>query len=636
MPSPAEKFFSIQNDVYTRQLVDSSPRINSINPYLKVPLRAHQAAAIHAMDLQETRLTNGLDVSGEKLFSSWALLGDSVGVGKSLMIMGHIAEMKEKKKTMKAIPYVSPYVSPMMFSVSDVVYTDLSEAPPLLIVPHTLFRQWTAYIKDQSKLKPFLVPTKRVLDSDEFFTKLFSSDLILISNTLAKAFLEKISTHKIRFQRVYIDEADSIKLSRDEYPLTQFTWLITASWPSILFSNHGSAVYFYYHFLSHICSENSKYHPDLKRAYRALLQNSNPSTMFHERYITYSRFIIEHFCLDHPLRGHTVVRCSEDFIKDSISLPPLYRINILCRPSLSQQIVSDAIAPEVRALLHAGDTQTALTLLGVQSDEPLTVIQAVTENRMKELDRLKKTYEFKASISYSTPKAKEEALANLTAKISHLEEQIKNIKERIENFQHEMCPICFDEPSDSLLTKCCSRIFCATCILTSLTRKLECPLCRTLTHPSHLRKISLGSSSAAVPAEDPMPKKREALLKLLRDNPDGKFLIFSRYDNPFIQIQSEIEALNIQVKQVKGTKDSIQATLNAFSKGQVKCLLLNSLHAGAGLTITSATHVILLHKMDLDEEKQITGRAYRMGRKEPLYLYRLLHPDEMTQESSEA
>jgi SNF2 family DNA or RNA helicase len=276
-------------------------------------------------------------------------------------------------------------------------------------------------------------------------------------------------------------------------------------------------------------------------------------------------------------------------------------------------------------------------MLGVQSDSPLTMIQAVTENRMKELDRLKKTYEFKASITYATPKAKEEALANLTAKISHLEEQIKNIKERIENFQHEMCPICFDEPTDSLITKCCSRIFCATCILTSLTRKLECPLCRTLTHPSHLRKISLGSSAAPAPVEDPVPKKREALLKLLRDNPDGKFLIFSRYDNPFTQIQGEIEALNIQVKQVKGTKDSIQATLNAFSKGSIKCLLLNSLHAGAGLTITSATHVILLHKMDMDEEKQITGRAYRMGRKEPLHLYRLLHPDEMiTDQSSEA
>ena len=634
MRTPIDIFFGIQNDVYTRQLVDSSPQINPTNPYLKVPLRAHQAAAIYAMDLQERQLTTGLDVSGEKLFSSWALLGDSVGVGKSLMIMGHIAQIKEKKMALKPIPYVSPYVSPMMFSVSEMVYTDLSEAPPLLMVPHTLFRQWTAYIKDQSKLKPFLVPTKRVLESDEFFTNLFSSDLILISNTLAKPFLEKISTHTIRFQRVYIDEADSIKLSRDEHPLTYFTWLITASWPSILFSSGGSAVYFYHTFLTHICSEESRYHPDLKRAYRALLQNSHPSTVFHERYMTYSRYILEHFCLSHPLRGHTVVRCSEEFIKNSISLPPLYRTNILCRPSLSQQIVSDAISPDVRTLLHAGDTQTALSLLGVQSDEPLTVIQAVTENRLKELDRLKKTYEFKASISYATPKAKEEALANLTSKITHLEEQIKNIRERIENFQHEMCPICFDEPTESLLTKCCSRIFCATCILTSLTRKLECPLCRTLTHPSHLRKISLGSSSAAVPVEDPMPKKREALLKLLRDNPDGKFLIFSRYDNPFIQIQSEIEALNIQVKQVKGTKDSIQATLNAFSKGHVKCLLLNSLHAGAGLTITSATHVILLHKMEMDEEKQITGRAYRMGRKEPLHLYRLLHPDEMTAEDS--
>lgn len=587
------------------------------------------------MALQETNLTNGLDVSGEKLFSSWALLGDSVGVGKSLMIMGHIADMKEKKTVLKSIPVVSPYVSPMLFSIKEKVCTDLSEAPPLLIVPHTLFRQWTSYIKEQSSLKPFLVPTKRVLDSDQFFTKLFSSDLILISNTLAKSFLEKISTHKIRFQRVYIDEADSIKLCRDEYPVTYFTWLVTASWPSILFSNHGSAIYFYYSQLNRICSEESKYHPDLKRAYLPMLRNANPSSVFHERYITYSRYILEHFSLGHPLRGNLVVRCSEEFIRNSISLPPLYRTNILCRPSLSQQIVSDAISPDVRTLLHAGDTEGALTILGVQSDSPLTVIQAVTENRMKELDRLKKTYEFKASIPYATPKAKEEALINLTVKISHLEEQIKNIKERIENFQHEICPICFDEPTESLLTKCCSRIFCATCILTSLTRKLECPLCRTLTHPSHLRKISLESSTsmAPIPREE-IPKKREALLKLLRDNPDGKFLIFSRYDNPFIQIQSEIEALNIQVKQVKGTKDSIQATLNAFSNGSVKCLLLNSLHAGAGLTITSATHVILLHKMDLDEEKQITGRAYRMGRKQPLHLYRLLHPDEMTAEEA--
>jgi hypothetical protein len=41
------------------------------------------------------------------------------------------------------------------------------------------------------------------------------------------------------------------------------------------------------------------------------------------------------------------------------------------------------------------------------------------------------------------------------------------------------------------------------------------------------------------------------------------------------------------------------------------------------------THVILLHAMTHEEEKQILGRAYRMGRTEPLHFIKLLHADEM-------
>jgi SNF2 family DNA or RNA helicase len=132
-----------------------------------------------------------------------------------------------------------------------------------------------------------------------------------------------------------------------------------------------------------------------------------------------------------------------------------------------------------------------------------------------------------------------------------------------------------------------------------------------------------------VPAGQP-PLKKDALIKLFQENPTGKFLVFSRYDNPFLQITSELEAVGINgIREVKGTKDVIQATLNAFQKGTLRCLLLNSLHAGAGLTITAATHIILLHAMNIEEEKQILGRAYRLGRKEPLNVYKLVHQDEM-------
>jgi quinol-cytochrome oxidoreductase complex cytochrome b subunit len=106
--------------------------------------------------------------------------------------------------------------------------------------------------------------------------------------------------------------------------------------------------------------------------------------------------------------------------------------------------------------------------------------------------------------------------------------------------------------------------------------------------------------------------------------------VFSRYDNPLLQVAAELEAIGIKdVREVKGPKDVIQATLSSFQKGTLRCLLLNSIHAGAGLTITAATHIILLHSMNIEEEKQIVGRAYRLGRKEPLHVYKLVHPNEM-------
>ena len=115
----------------------------------------------------------------------------------------------------------------------------------------------------------------------------------------------------------------------------------------------------------------------------------------------------------------------------------------------------------------------------------------------------------------------------------------------------------------------------------------------------------------------------------METNREARFLIFSRFDNPLTQITQELSTLHIQAAQVQGNKDVIHRMLKQFEDGKLRVLLLNSLMAGAGMNITSATHVILLHGMNHEEEKQILGRAYRMGRKDPLQVVRLLHPDEM-------
>jgi superfamily II DNA/RNA helicase len=137
----------------------------------------------------------------------------------------------------------------------------------------------------------------------------------------------------------------------------------------------------------------------------------------------------------------------------------------------------------------------------------------------------------------------------------------------------------------------------------------------------------INSANMDIDEEKPL-KKSEALLKLIRENPKGKFLVFSRYDNPFDQIANACASEGITIRQVKGNKDVVNSIINSFESGTTRVLFLNSLYSGAGLNIISASHVVLLHSMTSEEQKQIVGRAYRLGRTEELNLVRLIHPGE--------
>ncbi len=156
-------------------------------------------------------------------------------------------------------------------------------------------------------------------------------------------------------------------------------------------------------------------------------------------------------------------------------------------------------------------------------------------------------------------------------------------------------------------------------------------MCRAPIAPNKLRSLNdkqPEKKKTQEVAKGP-PKKIDALLELIQKHPKDKFLVFSRYENPFRMMQERLETDNIQVQTVKGNKDVINSLLTKFEKGDIRVLLLNSNHAGAGLNITSATYVVLWHAMTQEEEKQILGRAYRMGRETPLNFVKLVHPDEV-------
>ena len=79
-------------------------------------------------------------------------------------------------------------------------------------------------------------------------------------------------------------------------------------------------------------------------------------------------------------------------------------------------------------------------------------------------------------------------------------------------------------------------------------------------------------------------------------------------------------------------KDGIAKRLADFEAGRIRVLLISNRTAVLGMNILAATHILLLHKMVPEEEKQILGCSYRMGRTRPLHCIKLDHEREMQQQ----
>ena len=132
LQSSSLRVFHLIDDVLKRSLTNESPQVDVPAGSLKVTLRSHQQAAIAAMEHTERELSKGMDCSGEIFYSPYAILGDSVGVGKSLMVLSHIARISTitpiyQRTTMGANSTLST------FSIKNTAFTDISEAGCLII-----------------------------------------------------------------------------------------------------------------------------------------------------------------------------------------------------------------------------------------------------------------------------------------------------------------------------------------------------------------------------------------------------------------------------------------------------------------------------------------------------------------------
>lgn len=626
---------SMLERAYSNSLTEQSPRAET-PPGLKVSLKSHQAALVAKMHTLEYSLRNGHVCSDNSvLYSRYAILGDAVGAGKSLAVLAHIARMKHATVAPPNPPYYHKLSTPNLYSIWE-PKIQYARSATLILVPHTLYRQWSAYIKTQTTLKVAECKTKKFFADPAVATKaILEADAVLVPNTLYAEISNLSATQDIHWTRAFVDEVDSIHIPSRRDPLTaDFTWLISATWASCITPKNA---YITAHTLEYLISRGEinldTAHPDFKTNFLATgLQASQARNhiVIGCNWTSVNFFLP--FVSNHPHQDQLVVRTTDAFRKISLALPAVETEIIRCKSSLHQRLVNGMLNTDIRQMLHAGDISGALVELGVREETPMSLVDAVMLNQKKELARLQQTLEFKQGLEYSSSAVKVAALENLQQKITSLLTQITSFEERIKELDTgATCGICLDTPQNPTCVPCCKQIMCGACTLTHLTYKSSCPLCRAPLAVRDLRQITTAKKSTkkSEPETPELLKKSDALLKYITENPNGKFIVFSRYDNPFAGLIADLEARNISVQEAKGNKDAIYNLINRFRAGAVRVLFLNSQYFASGMNLESATHIILYHGgIPPSEREQIIGRAQRLGRAGPLKVVQLLHDEE--------
>ncbi len=149
----------------------------------------------------------------------------------------------------------------------------------------------------------------------------------------------------------------------------------------------------------------------------------------------------------------------------------------------------------------------------------------------------------------------------------------------------------------------------------------------------------------STPTEEPVEKqeeyatKKDALRYIFQQFAESsevhRVLIFSEFEGGFAPILEVCEAMNVEVKQLKGTGSMISKRIKDWETSKkTSVLLLNARRFGAGLNLQKGTDIILWHKLaakvkgDSDLENQVLGRVVRYGLDHEPVVWKLSYPDE--------
>jgi SNF2 family DNA or RNA helicase len=620
---------------YDIELDSNSPRCGQPSKIKKM-LKPHQLACLYKATYMEnvgsiTYQNNSYNRDANlrniphsiKISTNIGIIGDIVGYGKTLTALSIIAHNPLDKihiNSTKVHSFHSAKAYNYFTAVSENVSLpnlDNMINSTLIIVPRgPVYVQWEKTLKDATDLKYIAIddlnfikknlPHSKKNNERQIIDYFNQFDVVLIKNTTLDRLLtyynSPISNTKYfiyNWKRIMIDECHDI-INKIEIFSYLFIWLISGT---------------YFNMCNKISSSSYSQYYNIKDILR-------------EDYINY-----------------ILVKCNKDFVKDSFKIPPIVEHYHLCKMSKYLKVIKKYISSAILDKINANDISGAIKDLGGKNETEEGIAALICADMNKNLSNKQREREYIAGLDIPED-TKAARLKTIDNEIVIIEGKIKDLTERITEINSKTCSICLDNITQPIILEC-THIFCGGCLFNFLnannygggTANKKCPDCRAeikstadLTAVVSIKEAEL--SNDIVPVEDNLSKigkgilsKEDTLLEIIKNKPEGKFIVFSRVD-VFTKIIKLLVSNNITFAELKGNTSHMMNVLKDFKNGNINVILLTTQYAGYGIDINYATDVVIFHSMAVDKQQAI-GRAQRVGRTNNLIVHNLCFEHEL-------
>jgi SNF2 family DNA or RNA helicase len=541
----------------------SYPMVEQPKNY-SIKLFPHQLTAIYNMEEKEkqqvVKLHNNITI---KL--NMGIYSDITGYGKTLSVIGLIIRDKMRWDCNDDYERVEQccYIGDGIISGERVFkYKKINST--LIVVNHSIINQWLEELK-KSSLK--ILSIQKVKDITNF--KINEHDVIVILSTMYNKLMVEYNNYI--WKRFIFDEPTHTYIPAMKKFNAGFSWFISAT-PNM--------------FLTRRCWGNGYL-----------------STVFSNYYFTYD------------ILQMLIIKNNEQYVKSSYKLPKTNDIYHICYQPMFH-MVREYIDEETSRMIEAGDISSAISRLG--GDSTSNIIDVIKERKIEQIDQLK------LRIQYHIRRNNISRVTKITEQKNKLEKEIEKLEEKFKDRLSDNCSVCMEGLNKPVLVPCCQNIFCGKCVLEWLKNNTTCPLCRVSIDTQDLIYIEKDNIDNVKSKIDKQLSKSETIIDIVKNNKEGKFIIFSEFDETFFSIRDVLTDNNITFKELKGHSSTRKKNIRLFKEGKVQVLFLNSNYNGAGINLQESTDIILYHDMNEDMKKQIIGRANRIGRENILNIHHLI------------